>query len=471
MSRSERARAPIWLALVAAVTVAVGGLRFVGLESSPPGFFMDEAAGAAQIICVRQSGANAFGTPWPSFSPVLGGGFLTPPYLYSAMAWTAIFGDSVAAFRSIAALFGVLTVAGVFVLAQALWQRREVSWLAALCASLSPWGFLFSRIAWDTALAPGLFVWGLGLLLRESRRPRLSAGLGGILVALAGYAYPPLRAQAVLTVPFFVLFAHRRSRPPAAIATFAITLILAIIPLARLTLSGELQGRFHTLSIFNERFLSRFGGFSVPLVTLVFLRNLAVSFSPVYLFWSGDRNLRHSTQAVGQWGALEILGVVIAVGMLLARRRLWRNRDEALSLGLIVVAYVFAIVPAALTWESNPHASRSIGAYPFIALFAGFALARAIDMWPRLPAAILAVALVFAGWYFWDLFTRYPERSAAWFDAPVVERAHAVSKTGSAADYERALRSIDPGYPDLAILYFKLSSGHMTCRPGAEIRP
>jgi hypothetical protein len=203
----------------------------------------------------------------------------------------------------------------------------------------------------------------------------------------------------------------------------------------------------------------------------LFLRNLALSFSPDYLFWSGDRNLRHSTQAVGQWGALEILGVVIAGGVLLARRRLWRDRDEALSLGLIVVAYVFAIVPAAMTWESNPHALRSIGAYPFIALFAGFALARGIDMWPRLPAAILAVALAFAGWYFWDLFTRYPERSAAWFDAPVVERALAVSKTGSAAEYELALRSIDRGYPDLAILYFKLSSGHMTCRARAEARP
>jgi hypothetical protein len=290
-------------------------------------------------------------------------------------------------------------------------------------------------------------------------------------VALACYAYPPLRAQAALTVPFFVLFAHRRGRPTAAIASFAITLVAAIIPLARLTLSGELLGRFHMLSIFNERFLARFGGFSVPLVTLVFVRNVAVSFSPIYLLWSGDRNLRHSTQAVGQWGALEILGVVIAGGMLLAHRRLWRSRDEALSLGLIAVAYLFAIVPAALTWESNPHASRSIGAYPFVALFAGFALARAVDMWPRLPAAILAVALAFAGWYFWDLFTRYPERAAAWFEASIVERARVVSRAGSAADYERALRSIDPGYPDLAILYFKLSSGHVTCRPGAEVRP
>jgi hypothetical protein len=341
-----------------------------------------------------------------------------------------------------------------------------VSWLAALCASLSPWGFLFSRIAWDTALAPCLFVWGLGLLLGESRRPRLSAGLGGILVALACYAYPPLRAQAALTVPFFVLFAHRRGRPTAAIASFAITLVAAIIPLARLTLSGELLGRFHMLSIFNERFLARFGGFSVPLVTLVFVRNVAVSFSPIYLLWSGDRNLRHSTgrRAVvprdpgvaiaGDAPGAPTPGAIATKPVArpdCCRLRL-RHRSGGPDLGV------------------DPHASRSIGAIPSSRCSPVLPWPRR-DMWPRLPAAILAVALAFAGWYFWDLFTRYPERSAAWFDAPLVERAHAVSRTGSAADYERALRSIEPGYPDLAILYFKLSSGHTTCRPGVEVRP
>jgi dolichyl-phosphate-mannose-protein mannosyltransferase len=457
----------MWLKLVGAVALAAGALRFVALDVSPPGFYIDEAAIAAQVICVRQSGKDIFGTPWPLFSPVLGGGYVTPPYLYSGIAWTAVFGDSIVAFRSIAALFGALTVVGVFCLAQALWRRRPVSGLAALCASLSPWGFLFSRIAWDPPLAPCLFVWGLFLLLQDSRWPRLSAGLGGISVALACYSYPPMRVQAALTIPVCLLLAYRRGRRWAVIAPFAITLSVALIPLARMMMSSQFQGRSSYLSIFNEHYLSQFGGFSVPLVLRLFFGNLATHLSPGYLFWSGDRNLRHSTQASGEWGALEILGLATALGLLLARRSIWRDRGEALSLGLTVIAYVFALVPAALTWEANPHALRSIGGYPFVALLAGFALARGIEVWPRLPAVILIVALVCGGWYFWDFFTRYPGRAAAWFNAPVAERALAIPKTGRVADYD-LLHSIEGGYPDLAIFYFKLSSGSVMCRPRTE---
>jgi len=56
-------------ALLALLIVA----RFTGLDRAPPGFYVDEAAIAAQVICLRTTGADADGNPWPLFAPVLGG--------------------------------------------------------------------------------------------------------------------------------------------------------------------------------------------------------------------------------------------------------------------------------------------------------------------------------------------------------------------------------------------------------------
>ena len=96
-------------ALLALLIVA----RFTGLDRAPPGFYVDEAAIAAQVICLRTTGADADGNPWPLFAPVLGGGQASPPTLYFGALWTAIGGDSVASFRALAAFAGVVIIASV----------------------------------------------------------------------------------------------------------------------------------------------------------------------------------------------------------------------------------------------------------------------------------------------------------------------------------------------------------------------
>jgi len=96
-------------ALLALLIVA----RFTGLDRAPPGFDVDEAAIAAQVICLRTTGADADGNPWPLFAPVLGGGQASPPTLYFGALWTAIGGDSVASFRALAAFAGVVIITSV----------------------------------------------------------------------------------------------------------------------------------------------------------------------------------------------------------------------------------------------------------------------------------------------------------------------------------------------------------------------
>jgi hypothetical protein len=53
----------------------------------------------------------------------------------------------------------------------------------------------------------------------------------------------------------------------------------------------------------------------------------------------------------------------------------------------------FAVVPSALTWEGVPTALRSIGAWPFVALFSGAVLAMAWSRLRGVPALLAIVAL------------------------------------------------------------------------------
>lgn len=476
-SSSDRSRwpqGPQWLLFIIPL-VAFGVLfRFVALETSPPGFYVDEAAISAQVICLRQSGADLHGQRWPLFSQVLGGGYATPAYLYTGALWTALFGDSITSFRSMVALFGALTVVGVFFLALRLWRNPEVAWLSALCAALSPWGFQFSRIAWDPPLAPCFFILSLVLLLAAASKRRwinaMTGIIGGAFASLAMYSYPPLRVQVVLVLPVFLYLAIRRERQSLSrIPWFIGAFIVVLIPLTKLTWTGEIQGRFNALSIFNEAYLRDHGGSSPLNVMRLFFENIGLNLSPRYLFLSGDANLRHSTQAVGEWSWLEILALASSIPLLLYRRY-WETKADLRITLILAWAYLAAVLPASLTWESNPHALRSIGAYPFLALLAGWTLYR-FTRWGRVAKALVSfVATTFCIWFGLDFYTEYPARADLWFDQPAVLRLSDVVQQGHADEISSAVRSVYPEYPDLAISYYELRFKTKTCatQPGLK---
>lgn len=456
--------------LIITFVVFAAAIRFVGLEHSPPGFYIDEAAIAAQVICIRQTGMDAQGRSWPLMTDVLGGGYATPATLYSGAMWTAAFGDSIASFRAFAAFHGALTVIGVFLLAFALWRRRDLAWLAALACAIAPSGFLFSRIFWDVPLAPCELIWGLALLTfaitgSPSIRIRNCFAVGaGLFLALACYSYPPMRVQAVLFVPAFVGFllystgpTNRRPGVTAVLVAF-VAAVLALVPLAVKTMSGEIQGRFQMLSIAGDYYHHQFGGFTWSKTIETFAANIMALFSPHYLLISGDGNLRHSTQAVGQWSWLECFALLCLV-FLIAMKKL--NRRNGGLVGLLAWGYFAGILPAALTWESNPHALRSIGSYPFLAMVAGFALAEAGDVWRWSKILGLAIALAFAGYYGYDFVAGYPQRSAGWFDVAIVDASRKAENVGAVPS--QMIGNVDPNYAELARLYYDLRSGVRRC--------
>src|SRR5262249_3848600 len=109
-----------------------------------------------------------------------------------------------------------------------------------------------------------------------------------------------------------------------------------------------------------------------------------------------------------------------------------------------------------LTWEGVPHALRSIGALPFLAVLVGSAI-DAIDkaipeMRAALPWAVATTAIAFFAVFSWNFFTRYPERAFSAFDGPIAQRL-------------TRGETVDAAYPLLARRYYELRSGALHCAP------
>ena len=461
-SYDKRALEPYYWWAVLTLILAASVARFIALEQSPPGFYVDEAAGAANIMSMSRTATSADGTRWPLFANALAGGYTTPVYLYFGALWVKVFGTSVASFRAIAAFFSVLTIGGIYLIARSLYGHRA-GLLAALVAALSPWCFQFSRIAWDPPLAPCFLVWGLYFFVRSSKIA--DSIVSAVLMTVSMYSYPPLRAQVPLLVPALLWLRWKYLDPGRiALGTFCVSGILAAYPLLVRTLSGEIQGRYRDLSIFNPQFLNYVGSHSALSIAGIFWRNLQAHLSPAFLLVSGDVNLRHSSQFCGEMGWLDVFalgsGLALVIVSWLQSRDHPKVPGKAPLLPVLLVwlwGFVAGLIPAALTWEGLPHALRSIGAWPFLSLFCALVLWCVVARWRNIAVVAFFVGFVFAVSYSIDYFTRFPIAAARFFDASVTERAREARRTGNWQEFE----ALKGKYPDMALEFFRLCYGEI----------
>jgi len=143
-------------------------VKLVGLTTAPPGFFLDEAIAAANAICLKQTGRSESNLLRPIFFPAPGTVF-PPTLIYFNAFWSLLFGDSPWAFRSSAAFFSLLSLAGVYKLVR-LFTSREAALLSIVLMGFSPPLFQFGRIAWEASQTPAFLVWGMYFFLNPPLR-------------------------------------------------------------------------------------------------------------------------------------------------------------------------------------------------------------------------------------------------------------------------------------------------------------
>jgi hypothetical protein len=159
------------------------------------------------------------------------------------------------------------------------------------------------------------------------------------------------------------------------------------------TATEQAQARFQRISIFQPeaKFLS---------IVRVFLGNYFAHYSPAFLLWRGDAELRHGAGVgVLNWG--EAVPIVVGLVVALRQRSSW---DRTLLWWFLIFP-----VAASLTREGIPHALRSIVAQPAVALLSGLGAARLVvgvqETWRKHVVQLIFLGgllgfLPFAGRYF-----------------------------------------------------------------------
>ena len=413
-----------------AVGLGVLALHLYGLTSSPPGLYVDEASIGYNAYTISVDGRDQNGESWPLLFQAFGGQE-NPVIVYLIAGAMRLFGPSVAIVRIVTSLVSLITAIVLGRLAYRIFRDRWLGLATFAVAGTLPWLFVIGRIGFEVSALPaalGLFLLAWWNADQERSRPRrqlLMAVLAGLALGMAIYAYTTARLLVLLLVA--VLWAaylgewRRRWRPLAATS---LTALAGYLPLAVWSLEhpGLLTARFNSLSIFCRPVSSCSaspgivgnpddGRFFPLVVAARLLRVYSFSWSPTFLFYTGDPYGRHVT---GHGGMLYVtLAPFLIVGAVAAARR-WREPFWR----LIGLGGLLGGIPAALTMNFG-HSLRTIDVVPFLIIVMALGAAELIRLLSgqRWIAVALGVAiLVEMGAFMTDYFTAYPTRQAFWFD-------------------------------------------------------
>lgn len=410
-----------WVLLSSIIVIII--LRALLLQFTPPGFYLDEAAGGAHVIALLTQGTNAHGEAWPLFSASLGGGYTTPIYLYPLAAWALLFGVSEYSLRAFS-LFVTVITAALIALTIRLWLDNKAALIGALTALVLPWGWVQGSIAWDPALVPlfvalSLFGFSAALKTNSNLYQLISIIATGISLIILAYLYPPCRVTAPLLLAFYygILLYRKKLSIKTALILSAVFAALCI-PLLQFMLQPDALQRSSELSVFYG--VSLFAG-----VWQIFL-NFVQILNPIFLFITGDANMRHSTGQQGMLGLASVPAIIALIygGIRLMRRykrkQKWTITSSVWLVAVSFIGIIFSILGSALTAEGQPHSLRAAAAWPFFVVIITIGWTYLIA---RTSRAIQILAITFSvvatGWYVNDLAMHYPARSAEAFDVSI----------------------------------------------------
>jgi 4-amino-4-deoxy-L-arabinose transferase-like glycosyltransferase len=414
--------------------------RFVSLDAMP-GFYIDEAAGAAHIKCMSDTGHNADGEKWPLYSNALGTGHTSPPYLYIASTWVKAFGSSRYALRALSLTFSVLTILICALIVLQLADGRAAG-LCLLLGAAAPMSYHFSLIAWDPPLAPLFLVTGFYFLISDKK---CSAIAGGLFFALAAYAYPPARMHLALLLIVSLLFHHQMGISKRKVISSALVGLAFCLPLFYLMSQGELMDRYQIVGVFGAHFASQHPDFGVADKLIVVFQNFLKHFTWSYLFVSGDPNLRHSSGMMGTFSYFSYATLLLGL-LVTAYSRLELQRNFPWYMFLICLA---GFIPAAFTWEGLPHSLRSISVWPFWIMFVALCARILVENGTAIKAGVITLAVLNLVFNFYIYTYVFPTKAADYFDERI---------------WLEGMHTELSGYEALPNLYFDMQFRQKACQ-------
>jgi 4-amino-4-deoxy-L-arabinose transferase-like glycosyltransferase len=418
--------------VVLAIGIVAIFLRLYKLDAFPPGLYPDEAVNGNNAI--EALSHRDFRIFYPENNGREG------LFINIQALSIAAFGNTPFALRVVSALFGILTVMGMYVLAKELPtpiggpSRRTLGLLASFLMATSFWHVNFSRIGFRAISAPFFLVFGfyflftsLNALRQEASskaartRSILFAIFSGFFFGLGFYTYIAYRFLPVLLAAMCFI-SWRASEPQnrkQLLIVFGWVLLataLTALPLGIYFLSHpeDFFGRALQVSVFRVRWQDIVFNVGKTLGMFTFV---------------GDYNWRHNYSG---WPLLSPLaGIPFLVGFVVVGTRALRTRFRDASAAFVFLWFLVMLGANFLSLEGSPHALRALPAAPAVFLLAAIG---GISIWERLSApwspriraaagGLLLFVIAIAGWYeYFILWAPNPETAAA-FSANYVSQA------------------------------------------------
>ncbi len=395
-----------WLVLIIIIAAL---FRFLYLPSTPPGLYPDEAINGTNAQEALHTGTFKIFYPENNGREGL---FIN----IQAVFLRVIQQNEPWVLRLPSAIFGLLTVVGLYFLVRELFDSRVLGLLASYFTAISFWHINFSRIAFRAIMSPFFLVWAVYLLILSFRKlgvespsgqPRSIIGdlglwsvplIGGALYALGLYSYIAYRATPLLIL-FILGYYFVRSRRKwhgnfwAVTAVFLIAAFLTALPIGAYFLKNPSSffGRTSEISIFSS---------SSPIASLA-VNTLKTAGMFVI---AGDSNWRQNYAGKPEFSPL--LGLFLLIGVGICLYGLYRRDFKQ---WLIAAWALVAALPVVISNEGIPHALRSILLIPPAIILAAIGaeyLYKWIKQYARIPAkhmfvlALIVFAVMGAETYF-----------------------------------------------------------------------
>jgi|SRR3989344_2424483 len=366
--------------------------RFYKISDIPLSLYWDEASIGYNAYSISQDGKDE----WGDFLPVhfrAFGEFKLPVYIYSVVPFVKIFGLNELSVRLPAILFSLGIVLLTFLLARKLTDNITTGLWSSFLVTISPWFFIFSRTGYEVTAGLMFYLLAIYLFLKIGRNKWYFL-YSMVSFILTIYSYNSFRIISPITIFLLTIFnwnifKETFNKQKIIILISATLFIASIIPVYRLYVYDAGGERLQTVK--------------APINSII--SNYLTHFSPNFLIFSGDKNLRSQQFGFGQLYFVDLILIILGLGYVITKR----SKYSFLILALILIGPV----PAALTKES-PHALRSLSMVPFLSMLSAIGIKNIKSKIKTIYIEILLIIIFlgFFGNYFLNFINQYPNQSA-----------------------------------------------------------
>lgn len=432
-------------------------LRFYRIDQIPPALSWDEVSIGYDAYSILKTGKDQWGEVYPlAFKSF--GEYKYPFHIYASAISIYFFGLNEFAVRFPSALFGVINILLLFLLVSKLFKNQFIALTAAFLLAISPWHIQFSRVIWETNFAFFFFLLGLYFFL-ENRPDRKIYFLiiSFILFGIATFTYNGAKVFIVLFIPL-LLFSQKKyllKQKKYVFLSLIIFALFMVVNLLDLRLSGI--NRFKQLDFEQANVVKTISYQTSKIYSLGKAELIAgqylMYFSPKFLFVSGDANLRHSTQAIGQVYWLELLFVSCGILFLIKKEQ---------KLAVLILGWLFlAPIPGSFTREAL-HASRAmfmLGAWQILAASGAYYLYLISKGFKKYLSVILFVLIfILLINYFRYYLYEYPNATSKYWQYGYKQVVEYVEKNYN--DYDLIVITRADGEPQIFTLFYSKFDPH-----------